>query len=82
MKRIVECDKDALCKALNNIGITVEELDMTAITPEYLQDLYRYLLRMQLAAWKAGKTCGQLIRETNQALRDEKPVLKTGTLFR
>lgn len=82
MKRIAECDEDALYIALENVGINVKDLDMTATTQEYLQDLYRYLLQMQLVAWKAGRSYRQLILETNRALREEKPIIKKGTLLR
>lgn len=76
MKRIAECDADALYIALNNIGINVEKLDEEKITAQYLQELYLYLLHMQLLAWKAGKRHNQLIRETNQLLQEEKSVAK------
>ena len=82
MKRITECDVNALYIALDKIGIKVEDLNMETITPEYLQDLYRYLLQMQLVAWKAGKSYRQLIRETNLALHEKKPVIKKDTLLR
>ena len=82
MKRMGECDDDTLYIALDNIGINVGELDMAAITREYLQDLYRYLLRMQLIAWKAGKSHRQVIRDANLALREDKPIIKKGRLSR
>ena len=82
MKRIAECDEDALYISLDSIGVNVEDLDMTTISVEYLQELYRYLLRMQLVAWKAGKNCHQLIRDTNRALREDRVIFKSGVLFR
>jgi hypothetical protein len=82
MKRIAECDMDVLYITLDKIGVNVEDLDITSITSEYLQELYRYLLQMQLVAWKAGKSHRGIIRETNQLLREEESVIKTGALLR
>lgn len=77
MKRIAECDLDDLCVALDDIGVNIGQLDPMVITPEYLQELYLYLLHMQLLAWKAGKSHRQIIRETNQLLHEGKQVIRT-----
>lgn len=82
MKRIAECDELALYIALDNVGVNIENFDQTTVSVEYLQELYHYLLRMQLVAWKAGKSYRQLIRETNLALREDKPIIMKGTLLR
>jgi hypothetical protein len=82
MKRIAECDMDVLYITLDKIGVKTEKLDIANITTDYLQELYRYLLQMQLIAWKAGKSHQQIIREINQLLREEESVIKTGALLR
>jgi hypothetical protein len=82
MKRIAECDQDALYIALDNIGINVEEFDIANTTTEYLQELYRYLIQMQIIAWKAGKNHNEIIKETNYLLREEKAIIKAGVLLR
>lgn len=80
MMRINDCDKDAMYCALQNIGINMRDLVGTSPTTGELIELYTYLLRMQLTAWKAGKGYHELVRETNRALRDESRMLKASKM--
>lgn len=77
MKRIAECDKDTLYQILENIGINMKDLAGMSRSTQELVELYSYLLRMQLTAWKAGKNYREVIQETNQTLRDENRMLRS-----
>lgn len=76
MMRIDECDKDAMYSVLQNIGINMRDLVGTSRTTDELIELYSYLLRMQLTAWKAGKSHREIVREANEALRKERNMLR------
>lgn len=76
MMRIDECDKDAMYSVLQNIGINMRDLVRTSRTTDELVELYSYLLRMQLRAWKAGKSHREIVREANEALRKERKMLQ------
>lgn len=76
MKRIAECDADALYLTLDGIGINMKELDKADPDVEYLRELYCFLLHMQLLAWKAGKSHRGIIRTVNRSL-DEKSLVST-----
>lgn len=68
MKKVAECDAETLYLALDKIGINMKALDMSDPNLEYLRELYGFLLRMQVCAWKAGKTHRGIIQATNDAL--------------
>lgn len=70
--RIEECDKDAMYLVLQNVGINMKDIVGSSRTTDELVELYRYLLRMQLRAWKAGKSHREVVREANEALRKER----------
>jgi hypothetical protein len=77
MKKVAECDADTMYLALDKIGVNVRELDKIEPTLEYLRELYGFLLRMQLLAWKAGKSHRGIVRTTNEALISGRPILST-----
>lgn len=74
--RIEECDKDAMYLVLQSVGINMRDLVGISRTTDELVELYSYLLRMQLRAWKAGKSHREVVREANEALRKERKMLR------
>jgi hypothetical protein len=77
MKRIAECDANTLYLTLDRIGVNMKELDKVDPSVEYLRELYRFLLHMQLLAWKAGKSHRGIIRTVHHSLLDGKPLVST-----
>ncbi len=58
---------------LSKTGINMRELDKRDPSVQYLRELYAFLLRMQLVAWKQGKSHRGIVRAFNRDIA-RKPI--------